>query len=158
MHLLRLLIWIRMYQRNAFLNHLPMIMVVYGYNPVRKSSMASFDWRWWVPICLCENPSCSSPKESVPDFIDFIVIWDVIFVLGLSTHTVLTGVSSDVSGYEYSLVMMSVHICTGQRCLPVCHWVIVEFSAPFLCVPNIGETLSARWIRPLLCVSLHCFM
>ena len=68
------------------------------------------------------------------------------------------GVSSDVTGYDSSLNIMSAHICTGHRCLPVRHWVYVAFFTPFLYVLKFGETLYARWIRPMLCVSLRRFL
>ena len=67
-----------------------------------------------------------------------------------------TGVSFHVPGYKSSPKIMSVHICTGHRCLPVRHWIIVVFLTPFLCVMRVGDTLLDRYIQPLLCVSFRC--
>ena len=72
--LLRSLTWMWIYLREALLTHLPMIMIVSGYTLDRKSSMENPDCREWVPTSLCENPSLSLPKESVPDLRDLIVI------------------------------------------------------------------------------------
>ena len=70
----------------------------------------------------------------------------------------LTGVLSYVTGYGCSLVMMSDHICTGSLCLPVRHWVTVSFLTPLFFVLDVGETLSSRWMIPLLCVSSSSFL
>ena len=43
--------------------------------------MANSDQIEWVPTSLCENPSLSSPKESVPALSEFVVICEVIVVL-----------------------------------------------------------------------------
>ena len=40
---------------------------------------------------LCENSRCSSPKEIVPDIINFILVLDVIVVLEFSNHNVFIG-------------------------------------------------------------------
>lgn len=84
--------------------------------------------------------------EIILDLSDLFLILNVIFVLEFSIHTVFTGVSYDIPGYESSLVTMLEQICTGQRCLPVRYWVTVVFLTPFLCVQNIENTLSARRI------------
>ena len=68
------------------------------------------------------------------------------------------GVSSDVPWYEYSLEMMSAHICTRHRRLTVHHRFTVAFWTPLLCVLNSGEIFSARWMRPLLCMSSWNFL
>ena len=43
--------------------------------------MANPDRMEWVPISLCDNPSLSLPKESVPTLSEFVVICEVIVVL-----------------------------------------------------------------------------
>ena len=58
-----------------------MIMIIYRYTLSRKSYMENPDKSEWVPICLCENLRLFSPKESVTDLSDLIVIWGVIVVL-----------------------------------------------------------------------------
>ena len=58
-----------------------MIIIVSIYTLDRNSSMIKPDQRKWVPTYLCENPSLSSPKESVHDPRDLVVILDVIDVL-----------------------------------------------------------------------------
>ena len=80
MPLLRSLTWIRIYRRKALLSHRPMIMIVSGYTLVRYSSMANPDRMEWVPTYLCENPSLSSPKESVPALSEFVVVCELIVV------------------------------------------------------------------------------
>ena len=79
--LLRSLIWMRIYRRKALLAQRPMIMIVSGYILARYSSIANPDRMEWVPTSLCENPSISSPEESVPDLSEFVVICEVIVVL-----------------------------------------------------------------------------
>ena len=86
----------------------------------------------------------------MPELRNLIFIWDVIVVLWFYTHTVFTGVSSDDPGYDSSLVMMSTQDLTGHRCFPVSFWVTVEFFTPLFCVLNLGDTLSARCMQPLL--------
>ena len=113
------------------MEHLPMIMIVSEYTLARKSSMEKSDQSEWVPTYFWENPRRSSPKDSVPDLSNLVVIWDVIVVLLFSTHNMFTGVSSEKPGYEYSLGTMSAQTCTGQRCFPVRPWVTVEFLTPF---------------------------
>ena len=93
MTLMRLLTWIRMYQRKALLDHLPTIMIVYGYTPDRKISMENIDRSKWFTTSLCENKIRSSPKERVPDLSVLVVVLDVMIVLDFSTHTVLIGTS-----------------------------------------------------------------
>ena len=43
----------------------------------------------------------------MPDISDLDIIWDIIFVLWFSTHTVFTVVSSGDAGSDSSLVMIS---------------------------------------------------
>ena len=81
MPLLISLTWIRIYRRKALLEQHPMIMIVSGYTLARLISMANLDDMEWVPTSLCENPSLSSPKESVPALSEFVVICEVIVVL-----------------------------------------------------------------------------
>ena len=81
-----------MYQMKEFMDHRPMIVIISGYTIARKSSMAKPNWSEWVPISLCKEPRCFSPKESLPDLRFLVLILDVIVVLILSTHTVFTGV------------------------------------------------------------------
>ena len=80
MPLLRSLTWMRIYRRKALLAQRPIIMIVSGYTLSIKISMANPDRMEWVPISLCENPSLSSPKESVPVLSEFVVICEVIVV------------------------------------------------------------------------------
>ena len=74
MLLLRSLTLIRMYRRKAFMDHLPMVMIVSRYNMARKSSVENPYRSEWGPTYLCENPRRSSPKYSVPDLIFLIII------------------------------------------------------------------------------------
>ena len=158
MPLLRSLTWIRMYQRKELLDHRPIIMIVSRYTLARKTAVAKPYQSDWVTTSLWENPRCSSPKVSVPDLSDLVVILDIIVVLWFVTHTVFTGVLYYKPRYEYSLMKMSALTCTRQRCFPVRHWVTVAFLTPFLCVLNVNETLSARFRRPLLCGSSRRFL
>ena len=82
----------------------------------------------------------------------------MLFFFGFSTYTVFTGVSSDVPGCESSIEMMSAHNCTGHIYLYFFHWVTVVFLTLFLCVLKVGDNLSSRWMRPLMCVSSRCFL
>ena len=66
--------------RKELLSQRPMIMIVSGYTLARQSSMANPDHMEWVPTSLCENTSFYSPKESVPDLIEFVVICEAIVV------------------------------------------------------------------------------
>ena len=75
------------------LDHLPTIMIVYGYTPDRKISMENIDRSKWFTTSLCENTRRSSPKERVPDLSVLVVVLDVMIVLDFSTHTVLIGTS-----------------------------------------------------------------
>ena len=81
MPLLMSLNWMRIYRRKALLAQRPMIMIVSVYTLARYSSMAKPDRMEWVPTSLCENPSLSSPKESVPALSEFDFICAVIVVL-----------------------------------------------------------------------------
>ena len=74
MPLMRSLTWIRIYRRKALLAHCPMIMIVSGYTLDRYSSMENPDQMEWGPTYLCENPSLSFTKESVPDLSDLVVM------------------------------------------------------------------------------------
>ena len=58
-----------------------MIVIVYGYTLARKISIENPDQREWVPISLCENLSLSSPKESVPNISDLVVILELMAML-----------------------------------------------------------------------------
>ena len=158
MPFLRSLNWICIYRREAFLDHFPIIKFFSGYILDRNRSLANPDRSEWVPTSLCEKPRSYYPKESVPDPRNLIVIWDVIVVLWFPTHTVFTGVLSDVLGYYSSLLMISAQTCTSKRCLPVHYWITVAFLTPFLCVQNSRDTLSARCIQPLLCSRLRRFL
>ena len=89
-----------------------MIINVYRYNRARNISIEKPNQREWVPTYLCENPSNSSPKESVPDLRNLAFILYIIVVWWFYTYTVFTGVLSDVPGYESSIVMISAQICT----------------------------------------------
>ena len=80
MPLLRSLNWMQIYRKKALLAQRTMIMIVSGYTLARYISMANPDRMEWVPTYLCENPSLSSPKESVPALSDFVVICEVIVV------------------------------------------------------------------------------
>ena len=74
MLLLMSLTWMRIYRRKALLAHLPMIMIVFGYTLSRYSSMANPDQMEWMKTSLCDNPSISFPKKSVPDLSDLVVM------------------------------------------------------------------------------------
>ena len=82
--------------------------------------MANPDRMEWVPTSLCENPSISLPKESVPAFSEFVVICEVIVVFWRYTQTVFTSVSHVVPEYESSKMMISAQIRTGQRYTDTC--------------------------------------
>ena len=117
------------------------------------SSVRTFD-----TDSLCEKPRRSSLKYSVTDLRYLIIIWDVILFLWLYTHTEFIRVSSDFPGYDSSIKIMSYHICTCHRLLPVRHWVTIDFLNSFLCVIKVGETLYARCMQPLSCVSSRYFL
>ena len=70
--LLRLLIWMHIYLREALLAHLPMIMIVSEYTLARYSSIENPDLMEWVPNSLCENPILYFPTEIVPDLSDLV--------------------------------------------------------------------------------------
>ena len=106
--------------------------------------MANTEQMEWVPTSLCDNPSISLPKESVPDLRYLVVMWEVIVVFWNSTQTMFTGVSRVVTDYDSSQMMIYSHMCTGQMVVAVRHCVTMEFLTPFLYVRNVGETLSAR--------------
>ena len=84
----------------AFLDHLPMIMIVSGYTLDRNISMANHDHSEWVPTSSCENLMRYSPKYSIPDLTILIFILDVMLVLEFYTHTVLIGYSYGVPGWD----------------------------------------------------------
>ena len=89
-----------------------------------------------MPTSSCQNPRHSDPKDNVPYIIDLIVVLGGIVLLWFSTHTVFTGLSSGVPGYEYSLKMMSPYSCTRHGSLPVCHWFTAEFLVPVFMLPG----------------------
>ena len=128
------------------------------YTLARKSYLEKPDQSELLSPSLWENPRHSSPNESVPILSNLIVIWDVIVVLWIFTHTVLTGVLFDDPGYDWSCVMISYRTCTGQRYFPVHHWVTVTFLTPFICVLNFGVALSSRCMHSLLCIIMCCFL
>ena len=138
MPLLRSLTWMRIYCRKALLAHRPMIMIVFGYTLARYSSMKNPERMEWVPNYLCVNPSISSPKESVPDLSDLVVIWEMIFVFWSSTQTVFTSVSRVVPDYESSLMKIYAHIRTGQRVVAVRHY---TFNPVFMCAECRGNLI-----------------
>ena len=74
MNLLRSLTWMRMYHRMALLDHCIMITIVSGYTLARSISISNPDQMEWVLTSLCENPSISFPKKSVPDLRDLVVM------------------------------------------------------------------------------------
>ena len=87
-----------MHQSNAFLDHLPNIMIVSGYTLDIKISMDNTYRGEWLTNSLCDNPMHSSSKDSVPDLIFLIVILNVMLVLDFFTHTMLIGDSYDAPG------------------------------------------------------------
>ena len=107
-----------------------------GIHRLRRAPWKKPDQSEWLPLYLCRNPRHSSPKKIDPDLSILIIVLDVIMVLEFSTQNVLTGKFYNVSGYEYIIMMISAQICTRLRCLPVYHWVTVEFLVPFFCVHN----------------------
>ena len=70
----------------------------------------------------------------------------------------LTGVLSDIPGYESSPKIISAHIFTRHRLFTLRKWVTVVFLAPFAYVLKVGDTFSARCMQPLTCVILRRFM
>ena len=62
------------------LNHRPMIIIVYRYTLAGKISIENPDQSEWVPTYSCENPRCSSMKDTMPDIRSLVVVWDVIVV------------------------------------------------------------------------------
>ena len=150
MPLLRSPTWMRIKRRKALLAHCPMTMMVPGHTFYRQSSMANPDCMQWVTTSLCEHPSFSYPKESVPALSELVVICEAIVFLKSSTQTVFTGVSRVVPEYESNRMMIYAHIRTGQMVVAVRHCVTVVFLTPFFYVQNIRKTLSARWRIPLL--------
>ena len=74
-----------------------MIMIVYGYTPDSKRSMANPDRSELVPTYLCKNPKRSSQKERVPDLI-FYYHLRCYDSPGFSTHNVFIGDFYDVPG------------------------------------------------------------
>ena len=80
MSLLRSLNWMQIYCRYVLLAHRPMIMSFSGCTLARYSSMANPDRMEWVLTSLCENPSISLSKESVPDLSEVVVIYEAIVV------------------------------------------------------------------------------
>ena len=89
--------------------------------------MANPDRMEWVTTSFCDNPSISSPKESVPALSEFVVICEVIVIFWRSSQTVFTGVPRAVPEYESSRMMISAQMRTGQRFVFVRHCVTVAF-------------------------------
>ena len=85
----------------------------------------------WVPTSLCENPSISFPKESLPALSELVVVFEVIILFLSSTQTVFTGVSHVVPEYEPSRMIISAQMRTGQRVVAVRHCVTVGFYPRF---------------------------
>ena len=56
------------------MDHIPMIMIVYGYTLDSKSFMANPGWSELLRTYLCENLRHSSQKEIVPDLVFFIIV------------------------------------------------------------------------------------
>ena len=123
MLLLRSLTWMRIYRRKALLAHYPMIMIVSGYTLDRYISMANPDRMEWVPTSLCENPSLSSPKVSVPSLNDLVLIWEVI------------------------VVFLNLHQDCVHWCITCCSWVWVQSDDDFLPDAHRAEGCG----RPPLC-------
>ena len=96
-----------MYQRKVFMDHLPMIIIVSGYNMDRKRSMANNEWSKWVTTYLCENPRRSSQKESVPDINILIVIWDVM--IAMDFPPILCWLGNFLMSLERNLVLWWYH-------------------------------------------------
>ena len=136
----------------------PIIMIISGYTLSRKSSMENLERIKCVTTSLCEKLICLSLNEIMHNLIVLVFILDVIVVFLFSTHTVFTGLSSSVPGYDSSLMMISAYICTVQRCLPVLHRVTVAFLTPLLCVCNVGDTFSDKCMQPLMCSSSRLFL
>ena len=74
------------------------------------------------------------------------------------THTVYTGVSSNVPGYDSSIVMILSQISTVNIYLPVRHWITAASLTPLSCVCNFKYTFFARYMQPLLCSILRRFL
>ena len=97
-----------------------------------------------VRICLLFSYSIISlvsfSGSPVPKGISFEGIFfpTVIVVLWFSNHTVFNGVSPDVLGYKFILVVMLSHICTRYMSLPVRHLVTTAFFFSFSCALNVG--------------------
>ena len=61
------------------MDHIPMIIIVYGYTLDSKSSMANPDQSELVPTYFCENLIRSFQKESVPNLI-FLLSFEMLCV------------------------------------------------------------------------------
>ena len=149
MPLMRSLNWMRIYLRKALPSYCPMIMIVSGYTFSRYSSMENPDRMEWVPNSLCDNPSLSLPKDSVPALSDSLSFVRWSFFLKLYPDHVHLCVTH-VPEYESSRMMISSQMCIGKRVVSVRHCVTVAFLTPFFCMRNVWETLSARWRISLL--------
>ena len=80
MPLLSSLTWMQIYRRKALLAHRPMIIIFPGTLwPDRVPWRTLTVWSGFPPS-LFENASLYLPKESVPDFSEFVVIFEVIAV------------------------------------------------------------------------------
>ena len=158
MPLLRLLTWMWIYHRKAFLDHCFIIMIVSGYTLAIKSSLVNPEQREWVSTSLCENIIFNFPKESVPDHRYLVVIWELIYVLWCSAHTSFTGVSRVVLGFDSIMMMIYTQMRTGKRFLVVHYSVTVVFLTPLFWVLNAGDTLSEKCKILLFCGSLRRFL
>ena len=112
-----------------------------------------------VLVCTCLLFSSSRislfyfSRSPVPEGICFPT---VIVFLWFSTHSVFTGVLSDVFGYDSSLLMMLSHICTGHIRLPVRHWVTVALFFLLFYVLNFhyligGCNRCCAWVCIIFC-------
>ena len=133
-----------MYLCKSLLDHLPMIIVISRYTCASKRLTENIYRKEWVNNSLYDKPSCYYLKESVPDLI-YLFSFDMLLFL-FYTHTVFTGVSSDVPGYDSNIDMMSSHICTRHESFPIRHWVTVAFLTPFFCVLKAGDIWYSMWM------------
>ena len=107
MSLVIFLIFLRIYQRKFLLDHIPIIMVFPDFTQSRKISMVKPHHRYWLHVSLWEKLILSSPNYIDSDLSVLVFICDVIIVLGLLTHNVLTEEYYDASAYELNIEMIS---------------------------------------------------
>ena len=158
MPLLLLMNWILMYLSNILMYHLLIILIVSGYTRSMKISMENPYWREWMPTSLCENSRRYYPKEIIPELIDLIVIWYVIFVLWFSTHTVLTGVflmflgKSPVLWLCHPRYVLGIGVCLSATGSLLCSWLHSYVSwilgRPYL---PFGFDCCHVWVRVVFC-------